>query len=412
MSINSGNRRLSSSNSLAYMGSAPLTPPNLITNTFAPTVNDYKNMSIGDLWLVIDPETSPEPTPQLWCLAAVRGMVATWVQLYPSSGSGVSEMVTNSGTATEMNATINMLGQNIIQTSGAGNTVTISTTNGTVGQLIIGGPIQPNWNSVTSVDGTVAIAEGINSLNFAVDDGAGLNEVITDLGSAVPDNGELDITSTVLLNTAASGNTVTINLDRASNGQVPIGRTAGVSRYANITSDDGTINITNGPNSIDLSIDSATSRASFFYYQAINSSILSSIPVFQIGTYQALTQLFDGGSDVYAGSGTGASLTGGATFTAPVDGIYLIGYSTKANRAQGDIVAWLQSDRVGSGKWKLRDVYNVVPISAVMQGSFQMFLFAGDEITWWIQCIFGVTMSGKSGSDYGVYIWGELISQY
>lgn len=411
MAVNSNNRRLSSANALAYMGVTPLTPPNLIINTFEPTSDDYLNVSIGDIWLVIDPLISPEPTQEIWILGSIVGRQANWVKLYPGSGTGVTEMPTNNGIAVEANATINMFGQNLIHTVGSSNTVGIDLLNGTVGQLIIGGGTQPEWANLTSLDGTVAIANGTNSINLAVDDGIGTNQITTDSGNAVPSHGVIEISSTVLLNTVASGDTVTINLDRANNGQIPIAKTGGPTRYANITSNDGSVVITNGPNSIDLSVDLATGRSSFFYYQATDFT-KGADPVFNnLGSRVVMTKLFDTNNDCYPGNGSGV----GASFTAPVDGLYGIGLSVASNVAAADM--FVQIVIPAQSRSKAIPVSNYIsPFSSsnvqIRSAFYTFFLFETNVVNFLITRPGAQVVYGNNGSTYQTYFWGELISAY
>ena len=75
---------------------------------------------------------------------------------------------------------------------------------------------------------------------------------VCDTGSATQVAGEIDVFGGDLIDTSASGNTVTFGLTNGTNGQVIIGSTAGSPAWANITSTGATITITNGANTINL----------------------------------------------------------------------------------------------------------------------------------------------------------------
>ncbi len=154
--------RLSGINPLSYMGVEPLSPPDLVIDTRSPTTADSVNFNLGTFWFV---DVSPF---ELWQLVFLNGTVATWLQLYPaSSGTGANDFPTDAGTATQVAGVLNIFGaNNITRTTGAGNTVTISLVNGSNGQVIIGGGVQPMWANITSTGGTVSITNGPNSINL------------------------------------------------------------------------------------------------------------------------------------------------------------------------------------------------------------------------------------------------------
>lgn len=164
--------RLSGINPLAYMGVEPISPPQTVVyQTRTPTVNDTQNVNLGTFWLVY--ETSPE---QLWVLVSLAAGAATWVQLYPNSGTGASSFITDSGTANQAGGVLNVLGSGIVTTSGTGNTVTIS-------------------------------ASGTVPTTFT-----------TQSGSAIPAAGVLTINGAGGVTTTASGSTVVIHGDGGTGG--------------------------------------------------------------------------------------------------------------------------------------------------------------------------------------------------
>jgi hypothetical protein len=306
--------RLTGANPLSYMGVEPGTPPDSTIQNRAPTIKDL-GFIIGTLWI------NPAPIG-IWMIVSVTNGVATWVPLYPNGGSGATTFPTNSGTATESGGILNILGTNVITTTGSANTVGIALTNGSNGQVIIGGGSNPVWANITSMDGTVTITNGPHSIDLEVAGGGGADSFVTNSGTAVPSAGVLNVLGANVITTTGSGNTVTVGMTEGTNGQIPIAATSGATEYANITSMDGTVTITNGPNSIDLAVTggSGSTSPNFFYYQATNSSTLTN-STWYLGQIVALTKSYDNGSNVNPGNGS----TVRATFTAPVTGTYLLG---------------------------------------------------------------------------------------
>jgi len=184
------------------------------------------------------------------------------------------------------------------------------------GELLIGATgADPAWTSLTSAGGTIVFTPGANSLNLEaaatvpttfvadagsaspagnilnllggtrastvgagstviinVDDSGLASSFIADVGTATPSGvGALGILGGLNINTAAAGSSVTVNLDdpgegvvqsdntgvlsasKGNNGEIIIGSTGNTPAWANITSSDASVTITNAPNSIDLS---------------------------------------------------------------------------------------------------------------------------------------------------------------
>lgn len=175
--------RLSGINPLAYMGVEPLTPPALLVRTVVPTANDAQNINIGSFWLVEDPM-------ELWYLASLEKGVATWLQLYPTSGSSI-EFVCNTDSASPAAGILNVIGNGVtLSTTGSGNTVTIS----------LGGGVATRFDA--------------------------------DMDFATPSGGVIVMAGGTNMNTSASGNTVTFNLDNS----VSLSGTLGVTGNTTLSS--------------------------------------------------------------------------------------------------------------------------------------------------------------------------------
>ena len=257
------------------MGVEPSTPSQLILQSRDPLLNDY-HYDIGTWWVERNPQ-------KVFILAQVNDGVATWIQLYPTSGTmGASSFPTNSGTATQVGGILNVLGTNVIQTSGAGNTVTTALTNAANGEILIGGGSQPTYGNI--IAGTnISITNGPNAITIAnTGSGSGANSFVSNSGTATPSSGVIALTGGELINTTGSGNTVTWNLNRSTNGKIPIAKTGAATIYANILSADSSVTITNGPNSIDLVVPGSSSfivnkkRITSFIQSSTSVAILNS----------------------------------------------------------------------------------------------------------------------------------------
>lgn len=243
-------QRLSGKNILSYLGVEASAPPELYIAEQRPTTKNNQ-FNIGTLWLMRDPK-------ELWMLMGLENGDARWIQLYPNEGGGdgVKDFITNSGTATSNNQTVNISGDGNIETVGSGNTVTIRLTNGTDGQVLIGGGTQPEWRNITSNDSTVIITNGPNSIDLAASGGgtsSGANTFITDSGTATAFNQEINFFGISPIATEATGNAIFTSLQNGTDGQVLIGGGSGP-EWHNLTSTGGTVAITNGPNSINLEV--------------------------------------------------------------------------------------------------------------------------------------------------------------
>lgn len=238
---------------LAYMGVEPISPPLLITDNRAPTSEDYKNFNVGTMW--IDRNTAP--SEDIWMLVNKDSNVARWLKI--SSDDAIETLTGNVGgpVSGDANQNIDILGSGpyIFTGTPGTNTLTLSD-DGTIGAQYdadVGSAI-PAANILNVIGGTyVATAGGGNTLVIDITTDIATSYV-TDSGTAVPAANVLNILGGELIGTTGSGNTVTANLDRGTDGQLIIAATGATSAYANLASADSSVNITNGPNTIDLSV--------------------------------------------------------------------------------------------------------------------------------------------------------------
>ena len=385
--------RLTGSYPLSYMGVEPSTPPNQTIQNRAPTVNDV-SWVIGTIWVVVSPI-------QIWFLTSLSRGIASWIQLYPNNVSGATSFPTNSGTATEMNGILNVFGTNVISTSGSGNTVDIELVNGGNGQVLIGGGSQPVWKNITSNDKTVKITNGPNTIDLAVMGGESLHQINADTGNAQPVAGVININGGELINTSASGNTVIVNVNNGTNGQIPIASTGHATAYANITSAGGSITVTNGANSIDLEVTNdelPSGIPAFFYYQPTNAS--PSVGTTYLGAFRTLTKLFDITNNCTTGNGSGTP----ATFTAPATGTYLLGMGLSPFNLS--VTGFIQTPE-GNFPIPIPPQSTDTPMGTVL-----VQLTMSDVVQFGVQVISGSgNVQGGTGTpSWPTYFWGYQVS--
>jgi len=202
----------SGTSNLAYVGVQARTPSEWITATRAPTVHDYKDYFVGTFWL-------QQPSKVLWFLANKHNNEGEWINLNLGGAAGIQTLTGDIGMAVGPDASDNI---DIL---------------GAAGQLVVtGDPV-------------------LNSLTVSLDDAVATSYLADDANSAVPVANVLNVLGDgVLIDTSASGSTLTIGSasSAGNDGEVLIGKTGGLPAWNNITSLDGTVTVTNGPNTIDL----------------------------------------------------------------------------------------------------------------------------------------------------------------
>lgn len=360
---------------LSYVGVVPVSPPNFIMDDRAPTINDSKNFYIGDLWL--DTSTQPPLASDLWMLVSLAGNVATWVNfgagnvesltgnsggpVFPDGADNINvigdgttvNVVGNPGTNT---LTISAVGTGLvssltgnsggavfplagnINTVGDGTTITIvgnpgthTLTASTVGTGVMssltgdsGGPVFPLAGN-TNIFGTASVITvtgnpGTHTLTINAGSAIATSYITSPAtGTAVPAAGVLTFAGTGGTTVSAAGSTVTINSSGsdvtgllADDGNT-VTPTAGVIKVAggsNITTT-GTV----GPNTLTIHY---SPTSSFTATWNTETNITGDGTIAQLGATAAATVLTNVGSNFYPGSGAGA----GATYTAPVTGLY------------------------------------------------------------------------------------------
>lgn len=198
------------------------------------------------------------------------------INLETAVNSGAVDFVSDSGTASEVAGSLNVLGGTNINTSGAGSTLTINLdadisvtsadigniniatnvisstdTNGNItftpdgtglvalsyatenaipvfgasgvisevgpltnGQLLVGSTgAAPVAAAITSTGGSVTITNGAGTINLETTVDAGAVDFVSDVGTATEVGGSLNVSGGTNINTAGAGDTLTVNLD-------------------------------------------------------------------------------------------------------------------------------------------------------------------------------------------------------
>lgn len=122
----------------------------------------------------------------------------------------ITEITGNAGVPVlPVGGNVNIVGADLITTTGAGDTLTITLDNGTNGQVILGGGAGPLWASLASSGSTIVYTPGANSLNLEV--GATVaTSYNTDAGTAVPALNVLTVIGGTGISTSGAGSTITI----------------------------------------------------------------------------------------------------------------------------------------------------------------------------------------------------------
>ena len=333
----------SSLSSLSYIGVEPFTPPEVIVNRRNPTTNDL-NFALGSLWIT-------QPNQDIYMLLSLDTDSAVWELLFAGSSSGTSTFPCDTGTAHEIGSVLNVTGDANIHTQGSGNTVSTILSNGSNGQVLIGGGPNAVWKSFTSIGNTIVYTPTVNHLNIETSSSIA-NSFPTDSGTATPSMGVVTVHGTGDIVTTGSGNTITISAtdniiipgtitidslgegvvqstsigllfsSQGTDGQILISSSTQAPSWTNITSLANTILITNGHNSINLEVaggGTASSRG-FLAIQGSSIAVGSAGVLYPLGKSLAMTKITDIGNNVFAGNGT----TLPATFTAPLTGKYYL----------------------------------------------------------------------------------------
>lgn len=270
-------RRLNGLNPLAYLGVEPSTPPQMVQNDRRPTPQDYQNFTVGTLWFV-------RGTDEIWALINKAANIASWT--LTMGGNAIEFLADDGNKAIPALSTLSVIGGPNIDTSavphsganliiglqddvningnftvaslvgGDGGVVRcdgsglLQSSNGTNGQILVGGGTQPTWANLTSSDASIAITNGPNSIDLIAVGGGGAGFaglIADDTNTATPNvDHKVEVVGGDGLVTVAEPGKLTINLDASTeNGQLLIGGGAGVPTiWKRLQSSGGTVSIT------------------------------------------------------------------------------------------------------------------------------------------------------------------------
>ncbi len=294
-----GGYRLDGRNPLAYMGVKPSQPPQLLVRNAAPTANDVYNLVIGTLWVVQEKINPVAQDPEIYMLVNQEQNQATWVQIYPGSGTGAVESLTGnsggavlptaadpaninilgtgtitvvgnpgtntltvtpsgdiassfptqSGTAVPSAGALTINGSGVIATSGAGSTVTI-TPSGAIASSFITNPATgtatPSSGVLTFAGAGATVVSAAGSTVTITSTDTGTTSFPTDSGTATPTAGAVNVlggTAGRDINTSASGSTIHVDLNNA----ITLGDLSAIAANSNaISCTTGDINVAAG----------------------------------------------------------------------------------------------------------------------------------------------------------------------
>ena len=238
-----GGYRLDGRNPLAYMGVKPSQPPQLLVRNSSPTANDVYNIVIGTLWVVQEKINPVAQDPEIYMLVNQEQNQATWVQIYPGSGTGAVESLTgNSGGAVLPTAAdpanINILGTGTITVVGNPGTNTLTVTpSGSIASSFITNPVTgtatPSSGVLTFAGSGATVVSAAGSIVTITSTDTGTTSFPTDSGTATPTAGAVNIKTGVSTQNCGSSveftgasNTVQLNVTDALSNTV-IGKDAG-----------------------------------------------------------------------------------------------------------------------------------------------------------------------------------------
>jgi len=254
---------------------------------------------------------------EVWLLLAKKAGVASWSKLYPvAAGASTDSFVTDSGTATPENGDLGIGGNLSFETYAIGDTLEIFTDESltVLNNMTVSFSWLKSGGSFTSA--SLTTTNGIVCSNVSTS-----GEIITVAAGGADIATSVDLQS-LGVGVVQSNATGVLSSDNGTNGQALIGGTAITPVWASIASADGSIDITETANGIDLSQDGGAIGPSgqeytFLYYASEPETGSSS---FFIGSQKKLIKDYDPSNMFFPGDSAGT----GAKFTAPIDGVYHI----------------------------------------------------------------------------------------
>lgn len=245
-------RRLTGINPGAYTGVLALTPPDLRVVNRPPTARDYITIPIGTFWL--DTSANPITSANLWFLASAANNTAVWNNFAGGAGALITLTGDTGPVVTpDVNGNIDIFGGILIQTTGGVNQLTVGLAPGNDGQIPIGFTGGDTAYANITAGAGITIVNAPNSITISAPAVGTVTTLTGNTGGARPPTaGNINTVGGGIITTAGAGSTLTTSLTQGLDGQIPIAATGAPTIYANLTSNDASITITNTPNGIDL----------------------------------------------------------------------------------------------------------------------------------------------------------------
>ena len=218
-----------------------------------------------------------------------------------ATGSSVARsfVANDTNSAVPLAGVLNIVGGANINTTAAGNTITINAFGGmTNGQIIIGSTgVAPVVGSLTSVGGSITITPGAGTLNIEAGAAVASSYLTDDTNSAVPALGVLTVAGGTNIGSTSAGSTVTLNLDTA------------LTAITSLTNTNTAFTLNTGTGTIGLSTDAAATTVNIANGAGVKTVTLGSNNttsqlVVQSGTNGININSNDGGLVINSGTGT------------------------------------------------------------------------------------------------------------
>ena len=336
--------RLSGLNPLSYLGVEPLSPPQMVVFDDPPTTTDLKGYNLGTLWL-------NSTNQNIFMLTNVAHNIATWTQIFPS-GAGVYSFITDingpaafsgtgqlslagdgvntqtlgtvNGVAVQLKPSLQLTGTITLPNINTGSPGTpgvviasggglLSASNGTNGQVLIGGGTGPVWATLTP-GANITITNGPNSITIASSGGGGGNlTFVNDVSSATSAGGSINLLGTANQITTTGNGTTTVTLSTPTTFIAPgsIASTTTITSGTTITAGTG-LTITTGGITLSSFIEGALVSSSTGVITSVTGTAGYVLTANAPGTAPSFQPGGGGGAGVSSITGTANQITASA----------------------------------------------------------------------------------------------------
>ncbi len=339
--------RRSGLNPTSYLGVEAPTPPNFQRNKRAPTVKDYSNYRIGDLWLHDKPGTDIE---DVFILVSKANLIATWLNI---GLSGIDFLTGDSGglVGEDVNDNINQFGTvtHIVTTGTPGNNTITWDIGSAIADTYDGdiGSATPAANILTVAGGAGIDTSGAGSTITIDFSGTAAAQYTTDAGVAIPAANNLNVLGGTDISTSGAGDTVTVSVSTAVATQYTTDAGVAVPAANNLNVLGGSNISTAGAGSTITITGPATATSAFSSDLTVTQpNVTGAGTVFTIPFDRTFYNI---GGDLNTGTGI---------YTAPADGLYNFSTTVSVNTisvamTEGDISFTITGTGSCVGTWAL-----------------------------------------------------------